>query len=268
LPPQLTSHQVDLTHCSIFYQQGGTHFDNVPILFLHGWGISAEPYQEILELLAQKHPVLAPDLPSFARSSYSQLIPDYESYARLLIQFLDALGLKQVHLAGHSFGGGLAIAIAALFPDRVKSAVLIGSTGIPTESIPEAVPRRAVEMTVQTFLPRLRLKFWDIPLVFTSNLLFNTGNVIWALWLSLQADLRPLMPKVKAPCLLIWSDKDITIPLEIAQEMADILPNARLTTVEQGCHEWGLWYPEKLTPLVLQFVSAIELANGRVAVPS
>ncbi|WP_199305949.1 alpha/beta hydrolase [Pseudanabaena sp. FACHB-2040] len=266
MPPQLTSHRVDLTHSSIFYQQGGVQFDQTPILFLHGWGISTDPYQEILELLAQKHPVLAPDLPSFARSSYSQLIPDYESYAQLLIQFLDVLGLKQVHLAGHSLGGGLAIAIAALAPERVKSAVLIGSTGIPVESILQIVPRRAIEMTVQTFLPRLKLKFWDIPQAFTYNLLFNTGNVVWALLLSLQADLRPLMPKVQARCLLVWSDKDTTIPMEIAQEMANTIPNAELTTVEEGCHEWGLWYPEKLTSIMLEFVTVVERANSQVAV--
>ncbi|HEY9879557.1 MAG TPA: alpha/beta hydrolase [Leptolyngbyaceae cyanobacterium] len=267
LQTQLTSHRVDLPRCSIFYQQGGTQSSSTPILFLHGWGISTEPYQEILELLAQKHTVIAPDLPSFARSTYSGLIPDYEGYAEFLHSFLEALNLQRVHLVGHSFGGGVAITLAALFPEKVKSVMLVGGTGVPTVSIPEIALRRAVEMAWQTFLPRLELKFIDIPRVFTHNLLFNTGNVIQVLLLSLNGDLRHLLPKVQAPCLLVWSDKDLTIPLDRAQEMATTLPHATLKTVEEGCHEWGLWYPDKLTTMLLQFVAQIEQESKQETFP-
>ncbi|HEY9879802.1 MAG TPA: alpha/beta hydrolase [Leptolyngbyaceae cyanobacterium] len=264
LQSQLTSHRVDLPRCRIFYQQGGSQSSSTPILFLHGWGISVEPYQEILQLLAQEHAVLAPDLPSFARSSYSGLIPDYEGYAEFLHLFLEALNIQQVHLVGHSFGGGVSITLAALFPEKVKSVTLLGGTGVPTVSIPEIALRRAVEMTWQTFLPRLNLKFIDIPRVFSHNLLFNTGNVLQVLLLSLYGDLRRLLPKVQAPCLLLWSEQDLTIPLDRAQEMAAILPHATLKTVEEGCHEWGLWYPEKLTAILLQFVTQNELNTARV----
>lgn len=255
---QLDDYHVDLKDCSIFYTQGGSQSDSTPILFLHGWGISTEPYHEILKLLAQQHPVLAPDLPSFARSPYPKLIPDYDSYAKLLLSFLDTLNLQQVHLVGHSLGGGIAITLSALVPSRVRSLVLVDSTGIPSVSIPEIVPRRAIEMTAQLLLPRLKLKLVDIPKVFSYNLLFNTGNVIQALLLSLQVDLKHLLPKIKAPCLLLWSEKDLTTPLTAAQEMAARIPDSRLTTVEEGFHEWGLWYPEKFTSIMLDFIHQVE----------
>lgn len=255
---QLHEHSVDLEDCKIFYTQGGLKSDSAPIVLLHGWGISAAPYQEVLNLLAQQHSVIAPDLPGFARSPYPNLIPDYESYAKFLLSFLDALNLQQVHLVGHSFGGGIAIALSALAPDRVKSVVLVDSTGIPTVSIPEIIPRRAIEMAAQLLLPRLRLKLVDIPQVFAYNLLFNTGNVIQALLLSLQVDLTHLLLNIKAPCLLVWSEKDLTEPMSIAREMAAMIPDARLTTIEEGWHEWGLWYPEKLTSLTLDFIHQVE----------
>lgn len=255
---QLDNHHVDLEDCRIFYIQGGLKPNSTPILFLHGWGISTEPYQEILKLLAQQHPVLAPDLPSFARSSYPNLIPDYDSYAKFLVSFLEALNLQQVHLVGHSLGGGIAITLSTLVPDRLRSLVLVDSTGIPSVSILEAVPRRAIEMTAQLLLPRLKLKLVDIPQAFSHNLLFNTGNVIQALLLSLQADLKHLLPRVKAPCLLLWSDKDLIIPVTVAREMAAKIPDARLTIVEEGCHEWGLWYPEKFTSILLDFIQQVE----------
>jgi len=259
---KLDDHSVDLQDCRIFYTQGGSKSDLAPILLLHGWGISAAPYHEVLNLLAQHHAVIAPDLPSFARSSYPKLIPDYESYARFLLAFLDALNLQQVHLVGHSLGGGIAIALSTLAPDRVKSIFLLDSTGIPSVSIPEVVPRRAAEMTAQLLLPRLRLKLVDIPQVFTYNLLFNTGNVIQALLLSLQVDLKHLLPKIKAPCLLVWSEKDMTTPIDAAREMAAMIPDSKLTTVEEGWHEWGLWYPEKLTSLILDFVHQVNCTDA------
>jgi pimeloyl-ACP methyl ester carboxylesterase len=259
---QMDDHRVDLKNCSIFYTQVGSKLDLTPILFLHGWGISAEPYHEVLQLLAQQHSVVAPDLPSFARSSYSKLIPDYDSYAKFLLSFLDALNLQQVHLVGHSLGGGIAITLSALVPNRVKSLILVDSTGIPCVSIPEVVPRRAIEMTAQLLLPRLKLKLVDIPQVFSHNLLFNTGNVLQALLLSLHADLRHLLPNIQAPCLLLWSEKDLTTPLTVAQEMITTIPDSRLITVEEGFHEWGLWYPEKFASIMLDFIHQVERTNA------
>lgn len=261
---QLNHHRVNVRDCSIFYTQGGTASDAAPILFLHGWGISAEPYHEILQRLAQHHGLIAPDLPGFARSSYPNLIPDYDSYAKFLIAFLDVLHLQQVHLIGHSLGGGIALTLAALVPDRVKSLILLDSTGNPCISIPEVVPRRAVEMTAQFFLPHLKLKLIDIPQIFSYNLLCNTGNVIQALLLSLQADLKHLLPRVQAPCLLLWSQEDLTTPLTAAQEMAAKIPDSQLMTVEEGFHEWALWYPEKLVSIVLDFVHKVDRINHRL----
>lgn len=264
---QIVSDRVDLKDCSIFYRQGGLQINSTPILFLHGWGISTEPYCEVLSLLSQTNPVFAPDLPSFAGSSYPGLIPDYDSYAQVILSFLDALNLQQVHLIGHSLGGGIAIALSTLDPDRVKSLVLVDSTGAPSLSIPAVIPRRAIEMTAQLFLPRLNLKLVDIPQVFSHNLLFNMGNVIQALWLSLHADLKHLLPKIQAPCLLLWSEKDLTTPLADAQAMVEKIPNAKLLTVEEGFHEWGLWYPEKFAAILLNFIHQVERIDT-IAIPS
>ena len=261
---RLNEHHVDLNDCRLFYTQCGANVDATPIVFLHGWGISAEPYGEVLQLLAQQQTVFAPDLPSFARSSYNKLLPDYDSYARLLLAFLERLNLHQVHLVGHSLGGGIAITLVALAPERVKSLVLVDSTGVPRVSLLQVIPRRAVEMTAQLLLPKLGLKLGKIPQVFTHNLLFNTGNLLQALWLSLQVELKHLLPQIQAPCLLLWSDKDLTTPLEAAQEMAALIPNVSLTTVEEGFHEWGLWYPEKFTALLLAFTRQVECAATSV----
>ncbi|MBD2527315.1 alpha/beta hydrolase [Nostoc sp. FACHB-133] len=88
-------------------------------------------------------------------------------------------------------------------------------------------------MTAQLFLPRRKLKLVDIPLVFSYNLLFNTKNVIQGLLISLYEDISHLLPKIQAPCLLVWSEKDLTTPLSNAQEMAAIIPGSKLGLAEK-----------------------------------
>jgi pimeloyl-ACP methyl ester carboxylesterase len=173
----------------------------------------------------------------------------YLSFSNYVL-YLDAFAL---------LGGGIAITLYNLAPDKIKSLVLVDSTGIPSKSIPEMIPRRAIEMTAQISIPKLKLQLVDIPKVFTYNLLFNTGNVIHALLLSLYRDISHLLPNIQAPCMLLWSEKDLTTPLNNAQKMAAMIPNSKLVTVEEGWHEWGLWYPEKFTSLILDFVKQVEL---------
>jgi pimeloyl-ACP methyl ester carboxylesterase len=255
---QFVEKRIQVGERSVFYREGGQTSNKTPILFLHGWGISTQPYQEILELLAQQHHVIAPDLPGFAQSSSPQLNNNYGSYAELLIGFIQALHLEKVHLIGHSFGGGLSVTIAALKPERVESIVLLDSTGVPVGSVPETLLKRAIEMPLQISPAKLKLQFFDIPQVFSYNLLFRLENVIQALLLSLQKDLRPLFGQIQAPCLLLWSTQDLTTPPGAAQEFAQKIANSQLVMVEEGCHEWSLWYPEKFAAIALEFITGVE----------
>jgi pimeloyl-ACP methyl ester carboxylesterase len=262
LKANLVQKQVDLRECKIHYLEGGNLTETPPILFLHGWGISAQPYREILTLLAQRHRVIAPDLPSFAQSTHPASLESYAQYAEILVSFLNAIAssdpqgiaLPKVHLIGHSFGGGIGITIASFAPEKIQSLVLVGSTGIPSGSIPEVLMRRAIEMPLQISIPKLHLQFIEIPQVFLPNLVLNTGNLIQALFLSLEKDLTPLLSQIQAPCLLLWSRKDLTIPLSAAEELYRRIKHSKLTIVEEGYHEWNLLHPEKFTAIVSEFI--------------
>ena len=258
LSPRFTENNVQLRKCNLFYRRSEYSPDQTPLLFLHGWGISTDPYYEVLSLLADQHSVIAPDLPSFAKSRSPELLQDYDSYATILIEFIERLSLKSVHLAGHSLGGGISIALASRIPDRIKSVTLIDSTGLPAGSVPEVLVRRAIEMPVQISLPKFKLQFVDIPQAFLFNLAFNFPNVLQALLISLQEDLSDRLPQIKAPSLVLWSEKDLTTLLPLGQRMAKLIPNAQFVSVEEGFHEWGLIYPEKLTLQILKFITQVE----------
>jgi len=106
-----------------------------PVVLLHGSGPGVTAYANwrlTIPSLAQRFRVVAPDLMGFgfterpADGAY-----DVERWTTQVVDLLDALGLEKVSLVGNSFGGGIALRVAAQHPDRVDRLVLMGSVGVP-----------------------------------------------------------------------------------------------------------------------------------------
>lgn len=106
------------------------------LVLLHGFGGSTYSWRLVAPELGREYRVVAPDLSGFG---WTQRVTAREAYtlegqARLVIGVMDALGIERAHLAGHSYGGGLALWLAATAPDRVASLILVDST-LPTYSV-------------------------------------------------------------------------------------------------------------------------------------
>lgn len=113
-----------------------------PLLCLHGWTGSKEDYAPVLPALAADRRVVVPDLPGHQDSAG----PDDEAaYAlgglvRWVLALVDALGVGELHLLGHSLGGLLAQRVAAAASQRLRSLVLMGTgLGTPREEVGDRV---------------------------------------------------------------------------------------------------------------------------------
>lgn len=253
---QLVEKNIYFAGCNVSYLVGGPMTAEPPILFVHGWGVSVDPYREMLSLLTQRYRVIAPYLPNLGTSTGPKSVWNYDDYTRFLIDFINTLNLEKVHLMGHSLGGGISAQVSATLPAVVQSLVLIDSTGIPSGTIPTVLPRRLVEMSAQIFhvrFPQLQQIFQ----AFAYNCLFNFQNVFETLNVALEADLRPLFSQIQAPCLLLWGGHDLTTPLNIAQEFLGYIPQAELVVVEEGYHEWNLFLVEKSSSIILDFLNGV-----------
>ena len=101
------------------------------LIFIHGWGGSAQYFADALTALSDTFVGYAPDLPGFGQSTplnndnHSDELPySHRGLARIMIQFMDALDIRQCDVVGHSYGCGVAIALAAMLPQRVGRIVL------------------------------------------------------------------------------------------------------------------------------------------------
>jgi pimeloyl-ACP methyl ester carboxylesterase len=105
-----------------------------PVVLIHGSGPGVTAYANwrlVLPVLAERFRVLAPDMAGFGFSERPEKA-DYgvDLWVEQLVGFLDSLGIDRASVVGNSFGGAIALRLAAKHPDRVAKMVLMGSMGI------------------------------------------------------------------------------------------------------------------------------------------
>ncbi|MCE1116787.1 MULTISPECIES: alpha/beta fold hydrolase [Pseudomonas] len=122
---------IDAGGISTNYHDNG---EGEPTLFIHGSGPGVTAWANwrlVLPVLARHMRVVAPDIVGFGFTQRPEGIRyGRQAWVRHLVDFIDALGLEKVNLVGNSFGGALALAMAAEHPQRVNKLVLMGSVGV------------------------------------------------------------------------------------------------------------------------------------------
>lgn len=110
--------------------------DAPPVVLVHGSGPGVTAYANwrlTVPELAKRYRVIAPDMLGFGFTERPRpaMVCDTDAWVRQLIDLLDALDVPQASVVGNSFGGAIALRLAARHPDRVGRLVLMGSVGVP-----------------------------------------------------------------------------------------------------------------------------------------
>jgi pimeloyl-ACP methyl ester carboxylesterase len=108
--------------------------DGPPVVLIHGSGPGVTAYANwrlVMPSLAERFRVIAPDMAGFGFSERPEKA-DYgiDLWSEQVVGLLDALGIEKAAVVGNSFGGSIALRLAARHPDRVGKLVLMGSMGI------------------------------------------------------------------------------------------------------------------------------------------
>jgi pimeloyl-ACP methyl ester carboxylesterase len=121
--------------------------DAEPAVYVHGLGGSSQNFTDVAGLLADRLDAQAVDLPGFG---YSDPSPRYSipAFAGTLVAYLEHAGRGPVHLVGNSLGGSIAVRVAALRPDLIRTLTLI------SPAMPFLDPRRTAHFP---YLPLLAL---------------------------------------------------------------------------------------------------------------
>jgi pimeloyl-ACP methyl ester carboxylesterase len=230
--------------------------DAEPLLFLHGWGLTPRAYADgIARLTAGGVRVIAPCLPGFGGSAGPGLDQvDLPAYAHRIGRLLEVLGLQHpVFVAGHSFGGGVALQLAVDRPEQVRSLTLVNSVGgapgrrsglvdaswlrWAAGALTELSPRhvlRAAPGLLRDFVPNAVRR--PLTMALSARL---------AVTVSLARQAADLVQR-GMPVLFVWGDADRLIPAGELAGVAGSLP----AEVVRGRHGWLLTEPEEFATLL------------------
>ena len=205
-------------------------FGDSVVLLLHGFGGDLDNWMFNLDSLAEKHRLLALDLPGHGQSVKTNVDPSLSGMATFVRKFLDVLSVSSVHVVGHSMGGAIAMQLASDSPETVKSLGLICSAGLGPD-INSDYLRGFVEAQSQQELKLvLQQLFVDESLV---NLQLVNDLLNYKRMDGVEATLKALSETLISageqtfltdnivasgiPVLVIWGKQDRIIPVSHAQ---------------------------------------------------
>jgi pimeloyl-ACP methyl ester carboxylesterase len=241
-----------------------------PIIFIHGLADVALSYASLCAGLAEQFRCIAYELPTgrddgapLRHYTHADLVAD-------LFALLDHLQVEQSYLFGASFGSTIALAAAHAQPKRVPRLILQG--GFAHQTLAPA----------EVWLARLG-RSWRFPLRLMPGrvavlrhvayepftlcepavwrfFVENTGsNPVAALayraLLVHQCDLRPLLPAIRQPVLLVCGDRDPVITTAREDELVRGLPHVGRVQLEYCGHFAYFTHPETLAQVVREFLT-------------
>lgn len=127
---KLISAQTDVLGTTIFHEERGT---GRPLLLLHGLNDTHRTWRPVLQRLASTRRVLVPDLPGCGLSARPDSSYSLDWQARVIDAWLTAMHLDDVDVAGHSYGGGVALQMLLLHRTRIRRLALVASGGLGRE---------------------------------------------------------------------------------------------------------------------------------------
>jgi abhydrolase domain-containing protein 6 len=217
----LKRHVIQIGDHRIVYSEGG---HGEPVVLLHGFGASADSWNRFAKPLTKRYRVIAPDQAGWGASTRIESASyAYPAQVERLHQFLSALGLKRIHLVGHSMGGFIASAYAARYPDEIITLGLIAPHGM-VEPEPSELFRdvsKGDNWLVATSRPEfdrlLNNVFAKRPYAPKAVLNYLADHAIRnsvksaKIFAEMQTNDPPLadrLAKITAPALIIWGDQD------------------------------------------------------------
>lgn len=220
----------------IYYEVAGS---GKPIVLLHGWGGQVESFKPVFAHLAKTYKVCALDLPGFGRSEMPPESWNVGSYTLFLTSFLESVGIDKASIVAHSFGGRIAIMLAATFPEKVEKLILVDSAGIRLKGI--KYYRRVFLAKTGRFLFHLFGKKGEkakqILYRFAgSKDYLEAGKMRGTLVKVVSEDLRSILPKIVAPTLLVWGEHDTETPLVHGKIMQKAIKDSGLVVLKKAGH--------------------------------
>lgn len=233
--------------------------DLTPLILLHGWGGSIRSLSALATELSNQipNPIINLELPGFGITPPDKEIMGTIDYAEFVYNFLKYKKIKNCILCGHSFGGKTSIAFALKYPAHVKGMVLINSSGVK----PQNTLKRKIFKTLAVLAPNRFRQNQLVRKIFYNKLVrendyLNAGKLKHTFQKVVVEHFDNKLQNIKTPTLIIWSEKDKSVPLFMATTLHKKISNSKLIVVPEETHGFPLHNPVKVAELITNYLKS------------
>jgi pimeloyl-ACP methyl ester carboxylesterase len=221
---------VEVDGIRVAYERVG---EGPPLVLLHGYvGDGPTTWRRQLDELSDDFTVVAWDAPGAGQSSDPPEEFGMAGYADCLANFVDALELRQPHVAGLSFGGALALELFRRHPTIPTTLVLASAYAGWAGSLPaEIAEQRLQQALLLSNLSPGEFVGALLPSMFSdatpAEYVDAFGTAMWAfhsvgfraMARASAEDLREVLPMITVPTLLVYGDNDVRAPMPVAENL-------------------------------------------------
>ncbi len=231
-----------------------------PLVLLHGLFGALSNFEKLIEYFRQHNKVIVPLLPLLEMDILHTSVGGLAKYVH---RFLEARDYKGVNLMGNSLGGHVALVHTLKHPERIRSLILTGSSGLFENGMGDSYPKRG---DYEYIKKKTELTFYD-PKTATKELVDEvysiTNNRIKAIKIialaksAIRNNLGEELNQIKVPTLLVWGNDDTITPPFVGQEFHKLIPNSELYFVDKCGHAPMMEVPDEFNAILHKFLKKL-----------
>ena len=231
------------------------------LMLLHGLFGALSNFRDLIEHFRKTHKVVVPILPLLELDLLHTSVGGLQKFVN---RFIEHRNYTDINLMGNSLGGHVALVHILKNPERIKSLILTGSSGLFENGMGDTYPKRGDKEYIRN---KTALTFYD-PTLATEDLVnevFEITNnrlkVIKIIALAKSAirnNLGEELNQVKQPTCLIWGNNDTITPPFVGKEFQRLIPNSELHLIDKCGHAPMMEVPEEFNRILAGFLAKLK----------
>jgi 2-hydroxy-6-oxonona-2,4-dienedioate hydrolase len=232
-----------------------------PLVLLHGLFGALSNFKDLIEHFRHTNKVVVPMLPLFELDLLHTSVGGLHKFVH---KFMETRDYKNINLLGNSLGGHVALIYTLKHPERIRSLILTGSSGLFENGMGDSYPKRGDKEYIRK---KTQLTFYD-PAMATEELVnecFEITNnrlkVIKIIALAKSAirnNLGEELNQIQQPTCLIWGNNDTITPPFVAKEFNKLIPNSELHFIDKCGHAPMMEVPDEFNRILGGFLAKLK----------
>jgi pimeloyl-ACP methyl ester carboxylesterase len=240
----ITKKTIQVSGLPIHYEVTG---EGEPVVLVHGLSESTRLWYRNVSELAKQYRVYLVDLPGFGAMRKAHRHFNLQESGSWLHAWMQAVGLEEANLVGHSMGGYVVMALTALQPQKVKRLVLVDSIGMPFNRSVQQLVYPALKSVIKThpsFWPCIHIDYWRAGPIMIQK----------AAQQIVKLEAASIISSVCVPTLIIWGEHDDLVPLTAGRQLHEQLAGSRLFVLPKTNHFGMFERPYEFNNALLAFL--------------